>query len=151
MEMPAHIGVADYLRLGAKFVVANVGMSEDLRYARQLHGGHISMKKLQLGLETKRRKREQNCQSYDHFRAQLDMYDPNLDVGREQINNRSVDEAEWDLYLKPVTAFDINCRRHFEVFRGMRMMLIGHKSDPNRLKRIEAHPPGERMRILWTD
>lgn len=149
--MPAHIGFADYLRLGAKFVVSNTSLNAKFRHARELAGGHITMGRLQSGLEKKRKKRETNCDTYEKFRTQLDTYAPDHEVGRNMINTRTVDPAEWDLYLKPGTAFDINCRRYFEVFRGMRMMLIGHKSDPNRLKRIEAHPAGEHMRILWSD
>ena len=56
----------------------------------------------------------------------------------------------WNLYLKPDTAFDITCRHYFEVFRPITMMLIGHKSDSSKLKRIETHPDREKMRIIWT-
>ena len=64
---------------------------------------------------------------------------------------KTCEQAEWDLYLKPGTAFDITCRRYYEVFRGMNIMLITHKSDRNKLKRIEGHPPGEKMRVLWSE
>jgi hypothetical protein len=149
--MPAHIGIADHLRLGAKFVVANISLHEKFRQAREMGGGHVSMKRLKAGLERDRAKREYNCQSYAELRELLNSFDPNKVVARDRINHRTCDQAEWDLYLKADTAFDSTLRRYFEIFRGMRMLLITHKSDSNKLKRIEAHPPGERMRVLWSE
>jgi hypothetical protein len=33
----------------------------------------------------------------------------------------------------------------------MEMLIITHKSDKNKLKRIEATPQGEKMRIVWSE
>jgi len=42
----------------------------------------------------------------------------------------------------------LNCRTYFDVFPGMEMLIITHKSAKNKLKRIEAKPQRERMRII---
>lgn len=149
--MPAHIGIADRLKLGAKFIVANTSRNEKFSLAREMGGGKISMKTLKAGLERDRSRREFTCQSHEQLRELLDTHGPGRVVARDRINRRSCDQAEWDLYLKPDTPFDSLCRHYFEIFRGLRMMVITHKSDSNKLKRIEAHPPGERMRVLWSE
>lgn len=45
----------------------------------------------------------------------------------------------------------LNCRTYFDVFPGMEMLIITHESDKDKLKRTEAKPQLERMRIIWSE
>jgi len=143
--MPAHIGFADNLKLGINFILANTMQNKTWKAARRMKGHHWSV--LVNRQETGRKSREKLCRSYNDLRRELDKCDPETDRN----TNVWCGEAEWELYLKPGTAFDITCRHYWEVFRECEMTLITHKGDRTKLKRIEAKPQGERMRVIWTD
>ncbi|MBV9836255.1 MAG: hypothetical protein JO055_17685 [Alphaproteobacteria bacterium] len=147
--MPAHIGIGGNLKTGVKFVVASLAPTARMRHARQMVGNRM-LQRLQEQAQMKKHDRETECTSYGGFRYYLDHFDPNYVAKPGEQNARYSEQSEWDLYLAQGTAFDITCRRYFEIFRGMKMVLITHKSDTNKLKRIEAYPAGEKMRVLWT-
>jgi hypothetical protein len=154
--MPAHIGFADVLRTGLKFIVANFSQSEQFRRVRKMRKrkngtGIISPGYLWQGVEDRRDRREHTFEAYDPFRTYVDTFDPNRVVARDQINNRTCDPTEWELYLKPGTEFDLVCEQCFDDFPGMQMRVITHKSNVNKLKRIELKRQGHRTRIMWSD
>ena len=151
--MPAHIGVMGNLKMGLGFIAMNMSLAEGAKRTREGHGGHVAFKAIKHNFKLARDRREMAFTDYESFRRRLNLYDPHRVLRAGEVNMLKVDETEWDLYLKPDTAFDINCRRYFEVFRNMTITLVGHKGkgEASSLKRIEAHPQGERMRILWSD
>ena len=144
--MPAHIGFADKVRLGVNFLAMNMRQDKTTRTARRFKGHHLSV--LMRAQERIRASREVACDTYASLRGTLDTFDPNYE-GRTQYTACS--QTEWDLYLRPGTAFDITCERYWAVFRNVEMLLIMHKGDRTKLKRIECTPAGEAMRILWSD
>jgi hypothetical protein len=144
--MPAHIGFADKIKLGASFIAMNILQDKHTKAARRFKGHHLSV--LLKHQEKARSDRERVCISYTMLRDDLDKFDPDY---QGRTNFTPCSQVEWDLYLKPGTAFDITCRRYWEVFRNVEMTLIMHKSDKMSLKRIEAKPEREAMRILWSD
>jgi len=145
--VPAHIGLTGKLRILQAFVVTNTSLNKQVIAQRKMLGGTIKYSKLKDKFELERGNREKEYTSYATFRAALDEYGP--DGG----GAKHCSQVEWDLYLKPGTAFDIICRRYYEieVFKPMKMVLITHKSDKWKLKRIEAVPHREEMRILWSE
>lgn len=148
--MPAHMGIGDVLRTGMGFLVANLSQSAKSKQLRTMKG-MITVDMVWGNAKAGRDRREHSFQSYDAFRNYIDTYGPDVVVPQGQINTRSCDPSEWELYLKPDTGFDVICRTYFEVFRRMEMIVITHKSDKNKLKRIEAKPHGEKMRIIWSE
>jgi hypothetical protein len=154
--MPAHLGFADVLKTGLRFIVANASQSDKFRRSRKMRKrkngtGIISPGYLWESAEKKRDRREHRFASYDPFRTYLDTYDPSKVVRRDQIDNRTCDRAEWELYLQPDTEFDRVCEQYFDDYPGLEMIVITHKSDVNRLKRIELKRQGHRTRILWSE
>ncbi len=107
---------------------------------------------LEKRMENNRDKREDTVTTYDSFRQQLDRYDPALAEGnRARIYSN---QEEWDLYLKPDSIFDRQMRilfsEHKERRVDFKVMLIRHKKDMLKLKRIEGIAFGE-VTILWSD
>lgn len=154
--MPAHIGFADVLRTGLKFIVSNFSQSKEFRRSRKMRKrtngtGIISPGYLWEGVEKRRARREHDFEDYERFRTFLDGYDPNKVRNRDQIDDRTCDPNEWELYLKPDTEFDQVCEQCFDDFPGMKMLVITHKSNVNKLKLIELKRQGHRTRIMWSE
>jgi hypothetical protein len=154
--MPAHIGFADVLKTGLRFIVANAAQTDKFRRARKMRKrkngtGIISPGYLWQGVEAKRDRREHRFQAYDPYRAYLDTYDPDQVVQRDQINERTCERTEWELYLQPGTEFDQVCEEYFAEYPGLEMIVITHKSNVNKLKRIEMKRQGHRTKILWSE
>jgi hypothetical protein len=144
------MGIGDALRTGAGVLVANLSLSKKAKKLREMKGV-VPVSMLWDQALASRNRREHRFDRYQSFRDFLDTYGPDRVVARDQINTRWCDPNEWELYLKPGTGFDITCRTYFEVFPRMEMLIITHKSDKNKLKRIEATPQGEKMRIIWSE
>jgi hypothetical protein len=144
--MPAHIGFADKVKLGVSFLAMNLRTDKLTKAARRVNGHHLSV--LQKVQERVRASREIECKSYAALRGELDKFDPDYN---DRTTYTPCSQLEWDLYLQPGTAFDITCQRYWEVFRKVDVTLIMHKKDRLSLKRIEATPEREAMRVLWSD
>ncbi|HEY1933813.1 MAG TPA: hypothetical protein VGG99_17505 [Acetobacteraceae bacterium] len=154
--MPAHIGFGDVLRTGLSFLVANLSQSRKSRNMRRMRKrrngtGIISPALLWEGVERDRDRREHRYQSYDPFRAYLDTYDPDQEVDRERLNDRTVDRTEWELYLQPGTEFDQVCEQYFVDYPDGEIIAVNHKKQVQHLKRIETKRQGHRTRIIWSE
>lgn len=154
--MPAHIGFGDVLRTGLGFLVANLSQSRKTRNMRRMRKrrngtGVITPSYLWQGVQENKERREHRYRSYEPFRAYLDTYDPDFEVGRDQIHTRTVDRTEWELYLQPGTEFDQVCEQYFIDYPDGEILLINHKKEVQHLKRIETKRPGHRTRIIWSE
>ena len=165
--MPAHIGLKEKLQIAWTFVMFNTSQDKNarnLRNQRVLHqkakfkelgrddnevnrAKYLPIKYIERRFEDRRRRRQDEINSYGEFRRMLNGYDPH--IGRGQTS----DQTEWDLYLKPSTEFDRTCEEAFAAHydTGFKMMLITHRSDVNKLKRIEAIFASGKIEYLWTD
>lgn len=154
--MPAHIGFGDVLKTVGNFLVSNLSQSDRFRRVRQMRKrrngtGIISPGYLWQSVENTKERREQVFNSYGPLREFLDTYDPNIEVGRDRINERKCDPTEWELYLQPLTEFDLVCAQFFEDYPDGHITVITHKKRVQVLKRIETKRPGHRTRIIWSD
>ena len=169
--MPAHIGAFEKLKLFSFFVYGNIGQTrhaKDLRIKRVTTRNVANVIARNQGVEedlsnnraaylpwkyvselgqSKVSAREHRYMSYGVFRSYLDKLDPALPRGELDWHT---DPREWDLYLRPGTEFDGRCQLYFEAKRGP-MLVITHKSDRSKPKRIEALPKDGAPVVLWTD
>ena len=119
--MPAHLGFADKLNMFAAFMTVNLSQSEGARAARQNRVGtgnagryvqglegnnsnraaYVAWKKVEVGFEHMRGRREFPIQDYGNFQRLLDNYNPDQQVNRTGLYS---DQNEWNLYLRPGTA-----------------------------------------------
>ncbi|HZY58746.1 MAG TPA: hypothetical protein VFE56_03215 [Candidatus Binataceae bacterium] len=167
--MPAHLGFADKLNMFAAFMTVNLSQSEGAQEARRLRvsqgdaarerqgleatsnrAAYVPWKKVKGSFEHYRGRREFPVRDYGDFRRLLNNYNPDQQVNRTGLHS---DQNEWDLYLRPGTAFDQNCQAIFEGQRGtgFKAVLIVHKSEREKLKRIEGVFPSGRVVIWWSD
>jgi hypothetical protein len=102
-------------------------------------------------VERDKERREHRYASYESFRGFLDSYDPDQEVQRDRINNRTVERTEWDLYLQPGTEFDHVCEQYFVDYPDGAIVVITHRKQVQHLKRIETKRPGHRTRIIWSE
>ena len=174
--MPAHVGFADKFRMFGSFVAVNLSQSEGARAARKNRVGtgnagrlvrgigdnasrrapYVAWKKVEAAIEHRSHsQRELACSDYIMFRGLLNQFGPGHDVFDNHGNrlNRYADQNEWDLYLRPGTAFDQNCEQIFagQEGTGFKVICITHKSDVQKLKRIEGVFPSGRVVIWWSD
>ena len=143
--MPAHLGFADKLNMFAAFMTVNLSQSEGARAARQNRVGtgnagryvqglegnnsnraaYVAWKKVEVGFEHMRGRREFPIQDYGNFQRLLDNYNPDQQVNRTGLYS---DQNEWNLYLRPGTAFDQNCQAIFEGQRGTAFKAVTHRA-----------------------
>lgn len=166
--MPAHIGTWTKLKLFGACVAKNLDPRDSAKIAREKR---VDAKELRLHQEKRRgdannraeylpykyvldtamvvaqRRREKTFFLYDVLRAYLD----NLDPAKPYTDGALyTDRKEWDLYLRPGTQFDWLLKVYFASKLGQ-VMVIVHKSDRLKVKRIEAHPRNGEVVILWSD
>src|SRR6185312_5899783 len=131
--MPAHIGIREKLLKYTGFIWLNVAQNESGRTARNgrvakknvlVHDGrathnhraaYLSWGKYSEAFDDGMAKREAKFTDYVTFRRYLDSYNPNKPNYYLAENVRpTCDRNEWDLYLKPGTAFDNFCQQYFD-------------------------------------
>jgi hypothetical protein len=92
--------------------------------------------------------RELKCNTYEQFRTERNKFNPNQHDGHYYCTH-----VEWIMYLQPDSIFDGLCRECFDKHydTDFYMLLITHKSDHSKLKRIEAILASGKVVILWSD
>ena len=175
--MPAHLGFMGRVNALRAFFHLNLSQSGEARTVRNRHKSEEALRRKRGGGDGKvksgfvtpgfaehamrdwYKKRESEYKFYSIFRSALDRYNPGRALERGERRDTTVrcDEREWDLYLKPDTAFDQNCLQYFEDHKGdpgFKVLLIRHKgtrADMLWLKRIEGVHGSGKVDILWTD
>ncbi len=131
------------------FLAINLSPRQHARRARQ--NGMVTPGAIWHAFTQRRARRERIFNTYAAWRQRMDDYDPQLPANQGPQALNVVDQNEWNLYLAPGTVFDGLINAIFTNNAGLTVTLIVHKSDMNRLKRIEAQPAGGRVAILWSD
>jgi hypothetical protein len=143
------MGLGDLVKVPFAFLAINLSPRQHARRARQ--NGIITPAAIWHAFTQRRARRERSFTTYATWRARMDDYDPLLQANQGPHGLNVVAQAEWNLYLAPGTAFDGLINTIFANNPGLTVTLIVHKSDMNRLKRIEAQPAGGQVAILWSD
>lgn len=170
--MPAHIGLVDSLRYGVGYLdqktqVTRKGwqISQHCKVEGFSHAGIADVARL---AQDRRSRREQDCPDFAAYRTAMNNLDPKGKAGADLFTvrkfTRDVKQVdtnpnegqlkwfrnEWDLYLKPGTAFDQIVQGFFH--SGWTVTLIMHKAPrAKQLKRIEGTKPGARFpKLLWS-
>jgi hypothetical protein len=170
--MPAHHSIKDKIDMLWAVVGVNLSPTQKGRNARNrrvIHG-QLKNQAMGLGLQTNRKpyvpwkdivnhkqvtlsQRERTFTDYSQFRNFLNEFNP-YDEGNDGVYGWKCYHVEWIMYLKPDSIFDQQCQQLFDVHygtEGFKMMVIMHKSDRARIKRIEAISRTGKVDILWSD
>src|SRR5262245_19247621 len=166
-NMPEHIGAFSKLKVFGQFLMVNLGQSRKMRDLRKkrlttknirnrLNGTpdapnnrakYVPWKHIMQVEKDHLKKFEREYEYYEMFREFLDRADP----AQPRIEGRVyTDQREWDLCLQPGTPFDELVQQYFESRRG-KLLVIFHKREFPKLKRIEAIPKDEEPVIIWSD
>jgi hypothetical protein len=150
-KMPAHIGFSGNMKIFFRAVqLAFDPRTQQHMRTRRVRGIDTSPIDIAKGQydRAQHNKRERAALSYGAFRSYLDKFHGDNPEGNF---HKWCEDTEWDLYLKPDTAFDQTVLAMFDDGGGMNVLFIFEKSDHTKLKRIEAAWSEVRgHRILWT-
>jgi hypothetical protein len=141
--MPAHIGIADRLKIPLASLVKK-GMQ--LRYAFDKDNirrpSDSSMKAVADRLEEIRTRRERPFTSYDSFRQIVDLYKPD-EKSSAEVNH------DWKMNIGPDGYIDQLVKLSFELDTITKGVLISRKS-VTELKRLEVYRSDGSMEIAWS-
>ena len=153
--MPARIGIIDTL----KIPLATIAQYGPTKFAKRSNMGRLSAAELYEKRKESLESRNTTFDNYRDFRFHANRFDPNKQetTSAAKVNAgayfEAVDQNEWDLYLKPGTAFDNTVKATLDKKEGWTVTFVSEKHHQRRkeLKRLEAKRGLGHMSItLWS-